>query len=367
MKRKILLATAISAAFLITGCSMVNMNSDQFTEEQTAYLKIQLKNFKRTALPVVDSMDEIESFSLIGKLDGVNVIDELYKSNTDGSKTAYEKLGEAEILAQVGKTYDFTMTAKKGGAIWKGSTKAKINSGANTLSFSLKIDSIGATDEDVLGTLNIELKIPSTVRTVTTSIYNADGTAANFNVLSYSYEDNLETGIYKNLGQFFAYYSNTLPTGNYVVLFKMYGDDNKTLKLGEWREYAGIAASVKSESFPVINSAEELESIYSINLILGGGNITGTVPGSYTRFSDDILLPAADKVSRDTFVFKGWSETDQNGNLNGDAITSIVSGSTGNFYIQADWAESGIHADENGTAFHINFDEDASGAQIVAW
>lgn len=31
---------------------------------------------------------------------------------------------------------------------------------------------------------------------------------------------------------------------------------------------------------------------------------------SYTRFSDDIELPPAEIMQRDTFVFKGWNETE---------------------------------------------------------
>ena len=157
-----------------------------------------------------------------------------------------------------------------------------------------------------------------------------------------------------------TYTASDIAAGNYVLIFTLWGDDAKTLKLGEWREYAGITNGVTSSSSSAIASADDLESIYQITLETNGGTLTGSVPSFYTRFSGDIALPTTSSISKDSNIFKGWKETDTDGNPVGDVITTINAGSTGNKIIAAQWAISGIFSAENAFCINVEADNDPS-------
>ena len=58
-------------------------------------------------------------------------------------------------------------------------------------------------------------------------------------------EQSIETRISGTSG---AYQVFPINVGNYIVNFTFYGDTEKTLKLGQWREYAGIAGGFVSHS-----------------------------------------------------------------------------------------------------------------------
>ena len=68
-------------------------------------------------------------------------------------------------------------------------------------------------------------------------------------------------------------------------------------------------------------------------------------------------------------MFKGWNQTTEEGAVivSKPHITAVNAGSVGDIYVAADWAESGIHANEDGTGFHISRDNDSAAAQITAW
>ena len=275
-----------------------------------------------------------------------------------GKKSAFENLGDATFAVKVGKTYEFTLIAKKGGAVWQGSVSATIKSGANTISFTLELTSLEATEDSNTGYLKVYLGIPDVVKSISAKLFNMDGTEF----------DNSSPDTYCYISNGKAIFSVDLPVGNYMLRYELYGDEGKTLKLGEWREYAGIAAEVTSVSYPIIKTSDELESIYEINIETNGGSFAEgtTVTGSYTRYSDDIKLP--EDVTKNAFVFKGWDKADSDGNalLPKTKITKVSKGSVGNLYASADWAESGIHETEAGV-FYIGSDSTAKLAENIAW
>lgn len=422
MKRKVLHSVVFGGLLILASCSMIDSGDErtEVADTDTAYVKISLgDNDSRTALPVIDSYKEFESFTLTGKTGGAVEIQETfsqsygviddddegeyvspgkeekpiyreeinvktpkekiivspddpiyydepvypgYSEDEDmpnvGKKSAFENLGDATFAVKVGKTYEFTLIAKKGGAVWQGSASATIKSGANTINFTLELTSLEATEDSNTGYLRVSLGIPDVVKSISAKLFNMDGTEF----------DNRSPDTFCYISNGKAIFSVDLPVGNYMLRYELYGDEGKTLKLGEWREYAGIAAEVRSVSYPIIKTADELESIYEINIATNGGSFAEgtTVTGSYTRYSDDIKLP--EDVTKNAFVFKGWDKADSDGNalLPKTKITKVSKGSVGNVYASADWAESGIHETEAGV-FYIGSDSTAKLAENIAW
>ena len=72
---------------------------------------------------------------------------------------------------------------------------------------------------------------------------------------------------------------------------------------------------------------------------------------TYTIETDDITLSNASKTG---YTFGGWK------NANGDAVTKITKGSTGDLVLTAQWTPSGIYT-ENGT-YYINVDAETAPA-----
>ena len=391
MKRKLLHSVVFGSLLMFASCSMID-SGDENTEAttDTAYVKISLGDKdSRTALPVVDDFKYFESFTFIGTVDDEVKINESFNytytgesiglidvpvvrigrekisrafavvddGSLSGIKSAYDNLSEATIGVEIGKTYEFTLTAKAGGAVWQGTASAKIKAGANTLAFTLALASLGATNTSNTGSLYVNLRVPNVVNGVDAKLFNMDGTEFD--------DSKIKSKLYFEYGQ--ASYYTDLPVGNYMLKYELYGDKDKTLKLGEWREYAGIAAEVTSSSTPMIESEDDLESIYEINLKPNGGSFVAgmTATGSYTRYSDDIELAG---VEKEAFVFKGWNETDSEGNalVPKTKITTVKKGSMGNVYAEAEWTESGIHENDD-NVFFINLDVESELESESAW
>lgn len=412
MKKIIFRAAALAGVLLSASCTMFNTSTEHYDDAQKAYIKITVNGTgAKTALPYVERLYDFDSFVLTGKTNGKTEINEVFKESTvayNGGKielpvsggkipigvsssnpkeaigvldpgeviikppypvetvSAYENMCESNIAVTVGKTYEFTLSAIKGGAVWQGTASETISTGTNTLNFVLKLFSIGSTDSSNIGSLYVELEVPSIVKSTSVNLYNMDGSIPDWDEYAgYDYYDTLYTNLYQN----WSSYGNYVPVGNYVLVFDLYADEEKTLKLGTWREYAGVAAEVESWSSPSIKSEDELESIYSINISANGGTLAGTAAGSYTRYSSDILLPTAEAITKNAFVFKGWNQTTEEGAVivSKPQITAVKAGSVGDIYVSAEWAESGIHANESGTNFHISRDNNAGTAQITAW
>ena len=179
----------------------------------------------RTALPTVKKLEEFETITLTGKTPigggtGIPISGGGAVAKVE-VRSAYEKMKDAMIPVEKGKTYEFTLTAIAGGAVWQNTVTKTVVAGESTLSFSLSLLSIGAT-----------------------SCY--------------------------------AGYVNYLPVGNYVLVFTLYG----------------VASGTK--------------------------------------------------------------------------ITVVKKGSAGDVYVQADWAESGIHESEDGV-FYIGCDSTAKSEENIAW
>lgn len=351
MKRKLLKALAVLTSLVFASCSIFNTFElqDENTNDKASYITIGLGEQFRTALPTVSAAGDFDSFKLTGIYlpanggKSVAIPREFGSWNTDSVSTAYEKMTAAKIEINAGATYNFTLTATKGGATWEGKIKKTIETGTNSLSFTLALTTLS---NQGAGSINISLSVPQIVKAVDATLKTMDEsqTVTPGNA-DFSFVNSKAT-----------YIADEIPAGNYVLVFTLWGDEEKSLKLNQWREYAGIANGLTSSSNPVIASDEEVGEIYQITLNLNNGELINcTIPGSYTRFSNDIVLPQSDirmdengflqyhpdsdddiNIYRKNYLFEGWYDdvTD------GDEVESIPSGSTGNKSLYAYWNDT---------------------------
>ncbi len=311
MKRKILSALAAITALALASCSMFNSGSEE-DSSQPAYIKVGVKDISRSALPNVTKEDEFDQFTLTGTAEGENVLAVKETWATDKTSTAWAKMKESSIPVTEGAGYNFTLSAVKGGATWQGSCAKTIQSGKNTLTFTLSLSALSAEGK---GNLEITLSLPVSVKAVEAKLTNKDGTEVTGKTEFKGGEESASV----------SFAAKDIPSGNYLLTFSLFGDEEKTLKLGEWREYAGITKGLTSSSTDKIS---ELEDIYTIDLELGEGTLQGTIPGSYTRYSDKISLPDAKKAG-DTF--DGWY------NRAGEKVTEIATDTLKNITLEAKW------------------------------
>ena len=78
------------------------------------------------------------------------------------------------------------------------------------------------------------------------------------------------------------------------------------------------------------------ETEFSLQLELNGGALADgvTVPSVYTPFDDDIVLPGAEEVVREGYVFGGWYADSKFG---GSPVTAVTKGSYGDKVLYAKW------------------------------
>ena len=344
MKGKILSILTALSALALSSCSMFDSieQREESPSPDTTYIKISLENSSRTALPAVSEASEFTSFTLTGTTQTANALSVAETTWTsDATGTAYAKMAAASIAVTVDASYSFTLTAVKGGAAWRGSCTKTIAHGSNSLSFTLALATLS---RDGAGSLSVVLTVPDAVKAASAALTSLDSASTlTPENASLNFADGKAT-----------YTASGIASGNYVLVYTLWGDTAMTLKLGEWREYAGITDGLTSSSSPVIAGNDELESIYQITLDTNGGTLSGSFPGSYTRFSDEITLPVADKITKGGYKFVGWK------NAQGEIVTKIAKGSTGDITLTAQWTPSGIYT-ENG-AYFIGIDLDAAPA-----
>ena len=291
-----------------------------------AVVKVSVGEVSRKALPSVQSAEEFESFSLTGtkKVDGESNgrsgADIERTWTTDGEGNASSKMSAESIEVTAGAEYSFVLEAKKGGATYRGTAEKKMETGVNSLSFTLSLSGLSGEGK---GSLSVTLSVPGAVKAVEAVLTAEDGSGT---------ASTADAGIAFADGKA-TYTASEVASGNYVLTFILYADEAKTLKIGEWREYAGITDALTSSSSPAIESAEGLENIYSITLNTNGGTLIGTAPGSYTKYSSTITLPDESRISREGYKFLGWYDAETGGNK----VESIAQGSTGEKKLWAHW------------------------------
>lgn len=334
MKRKLLMLLAAACALVLAACTITEGSDDLIMKALIlsskdagigAVVKVSVGEVSRKALPSVQSAEEFESFSLTGtkKADGESSgrsgADIERTWTTDGEGNASSKMSAESIEVTAGAEYSFVLEAKKGGATYRGTAEKKMETGVNSLSFTLSLSGMSVEGK---GSLSVTLSVPGAVKAVEAVLTAEDGSGT---------ASPADEGIVFADGKA-TYTASEVASGNYVLTFILYADEEKTLKIGEWREYAGITDAITSSSSPAID-AEGLENIYSITLNTNGGTLIGTTPGSYTKYSSTITLPDESGISREGYKFLGWYDAETGGNK----VESIAQGSTGKKVLWAHW------------------------------
>ncbi|MBP5450208.1 MAG: InlB B-repeat-containing protein, partial [Spirochaetales bacterium] len=302
------------------------------TGSQTAYLTIGINEGSRMALPTVLDQNIFDSINLKGVSNDSTAItvDMTWDGDTTANKTAFEQMKEAKIAVTANAGYTFTLTATKDGASWSDTQSLTISASTdNYLHFTLLFDAFDETASGS-GSITITLLVPSVVKSVETELKNIKMNQ----VWDTSSDENVYLHLYRS-----TYTASDIPVGNYLLTFTLYGDNEKKLKLGTWREYIVVANGLLSESsIYSIYTTADLDSIYTITLDPNDGEFVGstTFSGSYTRHSD-VALPTAADISRTGYTFDGWSV------INGSEVSdATIDGwakntRTGDVTLQAKW------------------------------
>lgn len=320
MKRKIFSVLAAVTALALSSCSMFD-SVDSHDDDADSYIKISV-NESRAALPSVSGVEGFDKFTLTGSAVGGTEVNKIWQ--TEGTDTAYKQMTADRIEVTKGKDYVFTLTAQKGGAVWKGSTTKTIGGGKNSIAFVLSLSSFS---QDGSGSVLVTLAVPDAVKAVEAALKTADETeVVSVSGTPLTFADGKAT-----------YSASDIDSGSYMLIFTLFGDAEKTLKLADWREYVGITDDITSSSSPEIKTNAELESIYTLTFNLNDGTMAGAVPGSFTRYSDAIMLPTAESVIKNDYAFDGWYDNEE---LAGNAVTTLPAGTVGNKTFWAKWSDA---------------------------
>ena len=291
----------------------------------SAYLSLSIDgDSSRTALPTID-LDKLTYISL-------SYYDTSTESQVElGSWSSLTELKSKMLPFRTGN-FTFNLVTIGSDLVFVENKNFTIKSGKNNLSFTPKLSMIYA-DFYGKGNLNVSIRYDGTdVKKVTAGLFSKDGSKR---IAGYS-EEELEILSGGN-----SIYSKTkVPSGNYLVIFRFYADEEKTQLLGSYREYAIIIDGLTSASECEI---ESLGSLFSITYELNGGAFVagGTIPGSYTRRMNTLKLPVntdyVTNVEKSGYVFGGWYD---NENFTGEPITEIPAGSIGDKIFYAKWLEN---------------------------
>ncbi|WP_027727655.1 InlB B-repeat-containing protein [Treponema sp. C6A8] len=327
----------LAASLIFAGCSnliddssLQSASSQVSGNQEKAVLKISMgQSGARTALPDFSKKDLVYltlRYAEKYDYDTLNTPDEVCA----GDWYSEAEMNAATINFMTG-TYTFRLyVMAKGGAVFGDEQTITIQKGENILTFSPTMEYF-LTDYSGKGNLSIDMRYNTkNVVKVTAGLYQKDGNSVpGFNDIELSGE--------ASAAGYAKYEITNVPAGNYIAIFKFFADAEKKQLLGTYREYTTIVNGLTSTSECVVNA---LGNLYSITYEPNGGTLTGTWPGSYTRQSDDIMLPAivsstnSNGISFTGYDFAGWYT---NPDFTGTEMTFIPKGTTGNLTLYAKW------------------------------
>lgn len=305
MKRKLLSSLALISALFFASCSAFEIMDQQDdntavkADDQTACVTIALEENSRTALPIPELTD-FKTITLEGSSLAQNAIPVdttwVAKDTAEGWKLAFQNMKADKIVVTAGATYKFVLKAcLKNGATWEGTLERSIVKGTNQLSFVISLKELPTQSDSGAGGVSVILTVPDEVKACDAVLKTIDET----NIISDSYSPTFSNNKVD-------YSTNRdIPAGNYVLVFTLYGDEEKTLKIGEWREYVAIAKDVMSVSRPVIESVRSIHTVKFWRNQESAWRTKSVVHGSKVMFNE---IPA---YADGSLIFVGWYTSDR--------------------------------------------------------
>lgn len=311
-----------SIEMLVSSCRQETELNDS---GKKAYITINNKS-QRTVNPKIDLESGYYGFVLKGTREGE---EEKTLGEWEGLH-GFDDVQKAVLTLDVG-TWNFEFIADSHLIVLRGEIKGKeIIEGINNLEFELSVSSI-TNNRNVPGSIYISFpELPSYIKKM---IVKCDSEETK--VLT---KDNNGT---------FYYYAGFDP-GTYILDFIFYDDVNN--KLGTYSELVNVVSRHRSSA--VIKNID-LTKPYKINYELNGGNFSDaiTIPATYSCYSETIILP---NVSRVGYDFEGWYT---NSNFNGEPVTELLSGNSGDKYFYVKWKPAIVKYTVNHLLQNVDDDE----------
>ena len=291
--------------------------SSENKAETKGYLKITVATeLGRSVLPVAD-ITTFKNFVL-------KMQSEDDKSENTYSFADYDSLVSSTIGVETG-SWTFTLSSGD----FAGTCSKTINSGNNSLSFTLVYKGTSATgDVEVL----IELPDDERIKLIKCGLFKQ--TTAEAEV--YAVE---ELELTRENNKINAKYSKEdITSGYYLIKWFFYGDTAGKILLDSKKELLLVESGFLSKK--TINFTSPL-AVYNITYNLNGGSFAEgfTSPVSYSAMSD-FDLPKEDNVLNEGKFFEGWYTTED---FTGNKLSFVKTGTTGNLTLYAKWKNADVN------------------------
>lgn len=303
--------------FTLTSFSCSNLFEQELgqsiSESSNAFITLSVGSGdgSRTVLPGVEE-SELTTLVLKGTKEGE-------AESSLGSWASVSEMRNAAIPLSTG-SWNFTLTARKGGTSFSGSASKNIIVGENSLSFEMKISDSGSGAGSFSVTLNFE-SAPNAdkVTKALATLENLDGSSV--------------TGVNAQalipVEKAVTFSADGITAGTYRAKVVFYSVQNgRVLELATYRELVQISDSLSSTATRTI---ESFDNLYTITYNRNGGVLSEgvTLQESVTRKSAAITLP---DLSKDYYTFAGWYTTESF--AEGTEVTEL-SNFTGNVSVYA--------------------------------
>lgn len=325
-----------AAMFLgLAGCSNLFENiekesSGNDSESGKAYISLSLANNSRTILPSKIDLENESGliFCLAGK-SGSNTNVFGYWEDEDNFK-AYDIMMSDVVAIEPGKwTFRLSVLRKdsdddddSGKEVLYGELTQTITAGANSLSFGeLKIPDSSSTDSSASSSTNIlnydvaggsisfSLSFPGgEAGSATAALYNLDGEEQELSESNFNFAAGETSGKGSVL-----YTASKVKSGNYILLVKIYSDEEKEITLASYPELVVVEPGAESKAE---RSLESLNKFYTVTYVLNDSGtehsaLVSVLAGETSLlWESDALSYIGESNNKDyEYNLAGWSKT----------------------------------------------------------
>ena len=313
MKNLIKFFMVMAVLCAVTACSQAfeDVSNNKKKQEMTkGRLVMKVGSKSRTILPDISIVEsDIKTARLTAN--GTEI------KSWSGSGIIEQIENEDDILLDVG-IYDFEMTFcnENGNVFLIGTIDNKeIKAGDNSLIFNMKLSQ---------GNGNIAIGLSweadCKISKIKAGLYDiATGEA----VAGYEAEEIAINGTQAE------YLKNDVPTGQYIIKFELYKEDDKLLNTVT--DVVKVVAEKTTTEQKVLSN---INTLYTIKYNLNGGSWKiGFTPVTVRNANTEITLPTADNIKKTNYIFAGWYDEI------GKKITEILGNTAKDITVTAKWVE----------------------------